>query len=99
MKIKLIIIVLVCILFSGCTTTMFQNEHSEIQNELENHLVSNNENIIIKNIKVLTKELDDTWRVQLGCYNKAQEIYFAEVIFFDSVTKEITGYDVVEYKE
>ena len=105
-KIKIITILLIC---SG-VLNVFQavlsipqavpeiSERTAIELELRDHLVSNHNDIIIRDVIVIQKDLRGLWIFEVCCTNIGMGVDFKEYAKFNSTSKKITDYQVLEYK-
>ena len=73
------------------------NQYSDIQKELETHLKTNNNKIVLRNILDLRKDIDSWYSFTVDCYNTELGMPFEEYVRFNSETKELVGYNVLEY--
>ena len=69
-----------------------------IERELESHLKSNSERIVIRGVSNVNKDLDGWYSFTVHVTNIELGYPFREYMRFNSETKELTGYNVLEYK-
>lgn len=98
---KIIIIMLVCSITINIIQAIPKQfiESIQIESELEKHLETKYDSIIIRNINVINKDLDGWWHFRIYCMNIEEEIMFFEDCRFNPETKELIGYNVLNYME
>ena len=77
---------------------IFILSYNGIESELETHLKSNTERIVLKDVCGVHKDIDGWYSFSVSCMNIELGYNFFEDMRFNPETKELVGYNVLEYK-
>ena len=99
---KIVVILLICSIVLNIyflfPNILVVEEKIAIELELKEHLVSNRNDIIIRGVSVIQKDSKGQWIFEVHCTNIDMDIDFKQYAKINSASKEITGYNVLEYE-